>query len=143
MIRKSLGAAGAFLVMLILSSAAVTPAQAQVLQVLLDKYIADAKAEPGYSGPSVERGRAFFFASHAGGKAGTPSCTSCHAKDLTRPGQTRVGKPIEPMALSVVPTRYTDPANVEKWFKRNCMDVLGRECSAAEKADVLAFLLSL
>ncbi|MFY9993242.1 MAG: DUF1924 domain-containing protein [Rhodoplanes sp.] len=140
MIRKSLGAAGVFLVMLILASAAVTPAQAQVL---LDKYIADAKAEPGYSGPSVERGRAFFFASHAGGKADTPSCTSCHAKDLTRPGQTRAGKPIEPMALSVVPTRYTDPANVEKWFKRNCVDVLGRECSAAEKADVLAFLRSL
>ncbi|MFZ0457387.1 MAG: DUF1924 domain-containing protein [Rhodoplanes sp.] len=140
MIRKSLGAAGVFLVMLILVSAAVTPAQAQVL---LDKYIADARAEPGYSGPSVERGRAFFFASHAGGKTDTPGCTSCHAKDLTRPGQTRAGKPIEPMALSVVPTRYTDPANVEKWFKRNCVDVLGRECSAAEKADVLAFLRSL
>ena len=74
MIRKSLGAAGVFLVMLILASAAVTPAQAQVL---LDKYIADAKAEPGYSGPSVERGRAFFFASHAGGKTDTPGCTYC------------------------------------------------------------------
>jgi hypothetical protein len=111
--------------------------------MLLDKYIAAAKAEPGYSGPSVERGRAFFFASHAGGKIDTPGCTSCHTKDLTGPGQTQAGKTIEPMAPSVVPTRYTDQANVEKWFKRNCQDVLGRECSAAEKADVLTFLLGL
>jgi len=138
MIRKLLAATGVFLVMQILVSAAVTPAQ-----VLLDKYVAAAKAEPGYLGPSVERGRAFFFASHAGGKIDTPGCTSCHTKHLTGPGQTRAGKPIEPMAPSVVPTRYTDEANVEKWFKRNCQDVLGRECSAAEKADVLTFLLGL
>jgi hypothetical protein len=93
MIRKLLGATGVFLVMQILVSAAVTPAQ-----VLLDKYVAAAKAEPGYLGPSVERGRAFFFASHAGGKIDTPACTSCHTKHLTGPGQTRAGKPIEPMA---------------------------------------------
>ena len=138
MIRKLPGATGVFLVMQILVSAAVTPAQ-----VLLDKYVSAAKAEPGYLGPSGERGRAFFFASHAGGKTDTPGCTSCHTKDLTGLGQTRAGKPIEPMAPSIVPTRYTDPANVEKWFKRNCQDVLGRECSAAEKADVLTFLLGL
>ena len=47
------------------------------------------------------------------------------------------------MAASVAPTRYTDPDIVEKWFRRNCRDVLGRACSAAEKADVLAYLLSL
>jgi hypothetical protein len=28
-------------------------------------------------------------------------------------------------------------------FKRNCGDVLGRECSHAEKADVLTFLIGL
>ena len=34
----------------------------------------------------------------------------------------------------------TDVARVDKWFRRNCNDVLSRECSAAEKADVLAYL---
>jgi hypothetical protein len=29
---------------------------------------------------------------------------------------------------------------VEKWFKRNCSDVLGRACSAQEKGDLLAWL---
>jgi len=32
---------------------------------------------------------------------------------------------------------------VDKWFRRNCKDVLSRECSAAEKADVMAYLISL
>jgi hypothetical protein len=32
---------------------------------------------------------------------------------------------------------------VDKWFARNCKDVLGRECSALEIADVLAYLANL
>ena len=36
--------------------------------------------------------------------------------------------------------RFTDPAKTEKWFRRNCTEVLGRECSAAEKADFIQFL---
>jgi len=31
---------------------------------------------------------------------------------------------------------------VEKWFKRNCKDVLARECTAQEKADFVAFLIA-
>lgn len=38
---------------------------------------------------------------------------------------------------------FTDTAKVNKWFRRNCKDVLSRECSAGEKADVLAYLLNL
>lgn len=139
MIGNSLVAAAFLVVLILAASAALSPAQVLVL----NRYVAAANAEPGYSGPSVERGRAFFFASHAAGKADTPGCTSCHATDLTGPGQTRAGKPIEPMAPSVVPTRYTDAPTVEKWFRRNCSDVLGHECTAAEKADVLTFLLGL
>ncbi|MGE3163031.1 MAG: DUF1924 domain-containing protein, partial [Burkholderiales bacterium] len=39
------------------------------------------------------------------------------------------------------PERFTAEAKTEKWFRRNCNDVLGRACTAAEKADVLAYLL--
>jgi hypothetical protein len=38
---------------------------------------------------------------------------------------------------------FTDTAKVDKWFKRNCKDVLSRECSAQEKADVLAYLINI
>lgn len=91
----------------------------------------------------VARGKAFFLGQHSGGKPDSPSCTSCHTSNLAGPGKTKAGKEIGPMAASIARTRYTDRAEVEKWFKRNCADVLGRECSAQEKSDVLAFLLSL
>jgi hypothetical protein len=96
-------------------------------------------AAPG----DAARGRTFFHASHVNAKGETRSCTSCHTNALTGPGKSAAGKEIGPMAASVAPKRFTDPAEVEKWFKRNCSDVLGRECTAQEKSDVLAFLLSI
>lgn len=113
-------------------------------QSVLAGYEAEAKAaDPGFSGFDAKRGEAFFTANHAGGKPDTPSCTSCHTTNLKGPGQSKAGKPIEPMAASVNAKRFTDPADVAKWFRRNCNDVLGRECTAAEKGDVLAYLFSL
>ena len=53
------------------------------------------------------------------------------------------GKPIAAMAPAFNPERFTDAAKTEKWFRRNCNDVIGRECSAAEKADVLGWLRTL
>jgi cytochrome c peroxidase len=120
---------------------AATPAQ----QVVLAKYAALARAtDPAFEKFSAERGKIFFDARHAGGKPETPDCAACHTSDLAGPGQQkRTGKTIDPMAASVAPSRYTDFGNVEKWFRRNCSDVLGRECTLAEKGDVLAYLLSL
>ena len=46
------------------------------------------------------------------------------------------------MAVSVTPDRFTDLAKVEKWFRRNCNTVLGRECTPAEKGDFIAFMTS-
>jgi hypothetical protein len=106
-------------------------------------YLAAAKAaDPGFAGFSATRGKAFFMADHTGGKPDTPACTSCHTRDVTKAGQTRAGKAIDPMALSRAPDRYSDPAKVEKWFGRNCNSVLGRDCTPAEKGDVLTWLVS-
>jgi hypothetical protein len=69
------------------------------------------------------------------------SCASCHTEDLTQAGRhARTGKPIEPLAPSVNANRLTDPKKVEKWLRRNCRWTLGRECSASEKADFLAYI---
>ena len=84
-----------------------------------------------------------FLADHAGGKPDTPSCTTCHTPDPRGMGQARTGKTIEPLAPSANPARFTDSAQVEKWFGRNCDSVLGRPCTAAEKADIVAWLASL
>lgn len=115
-----------------LAATAQSPAQ----RALFGTYNARAQGD-------AARGKAFFFADHRGGKPDTPSCVSCHSTNLAGPGATKAGKPIEPMAASVSPRRFTDAAEVEKWFRRNCGDVLGRECTPQEKSDVLAFLLSL
>lgn len=109
---------------------------------LIARYTAEARAaDAAFAGFSAARGETLHRARHAGGKADTPACTSCHGDDARAAGRTRAGKAIEPMAASVSPTRYTDSAKVEKWFKRNCTEVLGRECSAREKGDWLAWMM--
>jgi len=69
------------------------------------------------------------------------SCASCHGSVPTQPGKhASTGKPIAALAPAFNPERFVDAAKTEKWFRRNCNDVIGRECSAAEKADVIAWL---
>ena len=72
------------------------------------------------------------------------SCSSCHGATPTGSGKhASTGKAIQPLAPAFNAERFADAAKVEKWFRRNCNDVLGRECSAGEKADVLAWLQTL
>ena len=104
--------------------------------------IATYEAEAGAAADPAA-GEALFLADHTGGKPDTPSCTTCHTADPTAVGEARTGKAIEPMAPSVNPARFTETAQVEKWFGRNCSSVLGRECTAQEKADIVAWLASL
>ena len=86
-------------------------------------------------------GRAWAQEQRPAGADGPRSCATCHGTDLTRPGRhATTGKPIEPMAVSTNPKRLTDPVQTEKWFGRNCKWVVGRECTAQEKGDVLTYL---
>ncbi|MEF8719105.1 MAG: DUF1924 domain-containing protein [Candidatus Accumulibacter necessarius] len=109
----------------------------------LDKYASAARAaNPAFAGFSAARGKTLHTQAFAGGKPATPACTSCHGNDTRGAGRNPAGKTIEAMALSASPSRYTDPAKVEKWFKRNCNEVLGRECTPLEKGDWLTFVIS-
>ena len=111
---------------------------------LLASLAAAAKAaDPAFSGFSATRGEKLHFTRFASGKADTPSCTSCHGDNPRSAGRTPVGKPIDALAVSVTPTRYSDPAKVEKWFKRNCNEVLGRQCTPLEMGDWLSFMIAL
>lgn len=67
---------------------------------------------------------------------------TCHGSDPTGAGKhAKTGKSIAALAPTANPERFSDAAKVEKWFRRNCKDVLSRECTALEKGDVMAFLL--
>lgn len=71
------------------------------------------------------------------------SCISCHTSDLSKTGKhQKTQKIIQPMFASFNAERYTDENKIEKWFKRNCKDVWGRECTAQEKGNILKYLLS-
>ncbi|KAA0572145.1 DUF1924 domain-containing protein [Azospirillum sp. Sh1] len=110
---------------------------------ILDGYAAQAKAQvPGFAGFSAERGRALYLGPHTGGKvADTPGCASCHTRDPAGTGRHyKTGRDILPMAVSANPKRFTDPAEVEKRFERDCVNVLGRACTAQEKGDFITFL---
>ena len=97
-------------------------------------------ADPAFGGFSAPRGAAFFSARHGGDWR----CSTCHTDDPRAAGRHAVtGKAIEPLAPSANPARFTDAARTDKWFRRNCKDVLKRECSAQEKGDVVAYLVSL
>jgi hypothetical protein len=73
----------------------------------------------------------------------TISCSTCHGTDLSKAGKHRkTQKVIDPMSAKVNTERYTDEKKIEKWFKRNCNDTWGRECTSQEKADFLTFLLA-
>lgn len=102
--------------------------------------IRDGYAKLAGATPQAARGQQFFTSRH-----GTDwSCSSCHGSVPTATGKhASTGKSIQPLAPAFNAERFRTPAKVEKWFRRNCNDVLGRECTAAEKADVLAWLLTL
>jgi cytochrome c peroxidase len=125
----------------LLSGGVAIAATAQ--QAVLDHYATLARREsPQFTGFSAARGRAFFLAVPGTGEPGTPSCSTCHTKDPRNAGLTRAGKSLEPMAVSLTPTRFSDLAKVEKWFSRNCQTVYGRLCTAVEKGDFIAYMAS-
>ena len=97
-------------------------------------------AEPGFAGFSAQRGQAWFSSRHGADW----SCTTCHTANPMAAGRyATTGRSIAPLAPAANPERLTDVAKIEKWFKRNCGDVLGRACTPVEKGDVVAYLTSL
>lgn len=122
-----------------LLAAAALCSAAQVHAMPPAQMLQDYSAQAG-AAAQPDRGRQFFDARH--GREW--SCSSCHGAVPTQPGRhSATGRPIGALAPAANAQRFTDPAKTEKWFRRNCNDVLGRECSAAEKADVLGWLMSL
>jgi uncharacterized membrane protein len=124
-----------FITAALLAASALGSAHAATPTDLQAAYSAQAGAAA-----SVARGQQFFTSTH--GREW--SCSSCHGATPTQTGRhAATAKAIGALAPAANTERFTDPAKVEKWFRRNCNDVAGRECSSGEKADVLAWLLTL
>ena len=104
-------------------------------------YAEEAKqSAPQFSGFSAARGKTFFESKHGG----EWSCASCHTANPVDPGRhAKTGKAIAPLAPAADAERFTSLGKAEKWFRRNCNDVLDRACTVQEKGDILAYLIGL
>lgn len=122
------------IISILLLTALPAIANSNVSADLLARYRADSGKDF-----TAARGEQLFRARH-----GDASCTSCHTDNAKATGKhAQTGKLLEPLAPVANPARLTDPAKVEKWFKRNCNDVLKRTCTAQEKGDFMTYLLSI
>jgi cytochrome b len=116
-------------------------AASPVATELLRDYEAQARRlRPTFTAFSAEEGRKLFFTElvQDGQRV---SCSSCHTANPRARGLTPAGKVVEPLAPSANPARLTDRGDAEKWFKRNCKQVFGRECTAEEKGHFVTWLL--
>jgi hypothetical protein len=118
---------------------ALLPATSQAGDTTLEQQLSHWSAQAGSPG-NADKGQVFFNTKHGS----EWSCASCHGTPPTAQGKhASTGKPIAPLAPAFNPKAFTDTAKVDKWFRRNCKDVLSRECNAGEKADLLAYLNNL
>jgi len=122
---------------LLLASVAV---HAETAQRIGQTYAAEAAARQAGFMPSAKRGDTLFRQRFSNNDK-MPACTSCHTDSPLNAGQHAItGKAIRPLAVAANPERFADPGKVEKWFGRNCKEVVGRACTPAEKADFVAYM---
>ncbi len=118
----------------------ILPSTADAATPLLSAYADRAKSEnPSFTGFDAARGKALYFTEHETPN-GPTSCASCHSMDPRSPGRTPVGKRLDPLAPAITPDRFSDRAKADKWFDRNCTQVLGRRCTALERGDFITFV---
>lgn len=110
------------------------------MQELVNSY----KTASGVKTFSAEEGKKLYYAKRLHSeKKEDRSCTSCHSDNPANAGKSSAGKAIDPISPAVSKDRFTDTKKVEKWFQRNCTWVFERECTAKEKGDFIAYMMSL
>lgn len=150
---------------LLLSAIAFT-AHAEKPDDLVRRYAALVKQEdPSFEGFSAERGKAFYFEKHVLPGLGEVNCASCHLEDPRKqirahrveilcrachvinqeehPDPNDAKKRyIEPFTPTVNHERFNDFEKVNRYFDVNCKMVMKRVCTAKEKGDLIAWLLT-
>ena len=85
----------------------------------------------------------FFNRKIKGPNGKETACASCHTQNPANEGKHIVtGKKIAPLSPNVNPKRFSDIDKVEENFTKHCNEVIGTDCTAAEKANYIAYLLT-
>ncbi len=127
-------------ILLLCQAATLALPLAAAANPILDAYKTQAKQEnPAFKDFTAAAGQKLY------GSVGPNqlSCASCHTDSPKAAGKhAKTNKAIDPLAPSANAKRFTDAAQMEKWFKRNCNDALGRACTTQEKGDFMSYVLS-
>jgi len=130
---------------IVLSLSSITTAFADVAtaEKLAHRYATYAKnINPDSTGLSAEDGKEFFNREITI-KGKQVACASCHTANPADNGKHIVtGKPIRPLSPVVNEKRFTSIDKVEKNFTKHCNDIIGRDCTAQEKGNFIAYLLT-
>ncbi len=96
-----------------------------------------------YKGPTATDGKFFYNRKIKLGNGKETACASCHTANPADNGKHIVtGKAIRPLSPAVNEKRFSDFENVEKKFSKHCKDIIGSDCTAAEKASYITYLLT-
>ncbi len=121
-------------------------AQANVANAekLVSIYSAVAKHDnPDYAGPTAAEGKFFFNRKIKLGNGKEMACASCHTANPADEGKHAItGKAIRPLSPVVNAKRFEDFDKVQEKFTQHCKDIIGSDCTAAEKANYITYLLT-
>ena len=121
-------------------------AQASVANAekLIMIYTTQAKAvNPEYAGPTVADGKFFYNRKVKLGNGKEMDCSSCHKENPADNGKhTVTRKVIQPLSPAVNAKRFADFEKVEAKFTQHCTEIVGSDCTAAEKANYITYVLT-
>jgi len=133
-------------VLAVLLGVAAASAQANVANAekLVSIYSAIAKHDnPEYAGPTAADGKFFFNRKVKLGNGKEMACASCHTANPADNGKHAVtGKAIRPLSPVVNAKRFEDFEKVQEKFTQHCKDIIGSDCTAAEKASYITYLFT-
>ncbi len=134
------------IVLAALLSLSAISAQASVANAkkLIIIYHTQAIAEnKDFPGPSAEEGKVFFNNKVKAANGKETACASCHTANPANNGKNiETGKTIKPLSPFVNEKRFADFEKVEAKFTQHCVDILGADCTAAQKANYISYVLT-
>lgn len=107
-------------------------------------YTTQAKSvNPEYTGPTATDGKQFFNRKFKQSNGKEMACASCHTENPANNGRhVTTRKVIKPLSPAVNAKRFADFEKVEAKFTQHCTDIIGSDCTAAEKASYITYVLT-
>jgi mono/diheme cytochrome c family protein len=137
---KTLNIALVALLSLTAFSAQASVANAEKLAAI---YTTVAKGSNADFVASAADGKTFYNEKVKAASGKEVACASCHTANPANVGKHIVtGKAIKPLSPVVNANRFSDYDKVEGKFTKHCNDILGADCTPAQKANYITYLLT-